>query len=133
MAEESWINEPERHVHDAALGLVCHIYGLAPVQADGRLAGHPFYFRARHDFWTFTLCTNADIDPSCINPPEENQVGLFRDGEYEGYELAGDYGSPRGHEASFMPYAEAERLIRECAARYLRESNDPGFRAPSQG
>jgi hypothetical protein len=113
--------EPERHVLIEALGLECHIYGQAPVQADGRLAGHPLYFRARHDFWTFTLCTNADVDPSCLRPGDE--TGFFRDGEFEGFELTGDYGSP--HEASFMPYAEAERLIRECASRYLLATDRP--------
>ena len=109
--------EPERRVRDAALSLECHIYGHAPVQADGRLSGYPFYFRARHCGWSFTLCTNADIEPSAL--VEGDEPGFFHNGEYEGFALWGDYGSET--EASYMPYAVAERLIRECAGRFLAE------------
>jgi hypothetical protein len=33
--------------------------GAAPVQAEGTVAGHPFYVRARHDEWTFSVPENA--------------------------------------------------------------------------
>lgn len=115
MSARGWIYDSERDVRDAALLLECRIYGYAPVQADGRLAGHPFYFRARWDHWDFVLCTNADIDPSCLGQGDE--PGPFREGEFEGFALWGDFGSDA--EASSMPYAVAERLIRECASRYL--------------
>ena len=118
MVDVGSIYEPERHVSDAALGLECHIYGHAPVQADGRLAGHPFYFRARWSGWTFTLCTNADIEPAAMD--EGDKPGFFRNGEFEGFALWGEYGSQT--EASYMPYAVAERLIRECVAQYFAAS-----------
>jgi hypothetical protein len=134
MAEVGSVSEPERHVHDAALGLECHIYGHAPVQADGRLAGRPLYFRARWSGWTFTLCTSADIEPAGMI--EGDEPGFFRDGELEGFALWGDYGVST--EASYMPYAEAERIIRECAARYLAasgaaEPDTGGASAPAEG
>ena len=120
MVELGSIYEPERHVRDADLGLECHIWGHAPVQADGRLGGRPLYFRARHSNWSFTLCTNADIDPAAL--VEGTEPGFFANGEFRGYALWGDYGTDS--EASYMPYAVAERFIRECAARYLAEAPD---------
>jgi hypothetical protein len=117
MVEKGSINEPERHVRDAALDLECVIYEHAPVQADGRLAGHPLYFRARFSNWAFVLCTNADIDPSALAGGVGRNPGFFREGEFEGFEVWGDYGSYM--EASYMPYARAEQLIRECASQYF--------------
>ena len=114
-------NIAERHVQDDGLALECRIVGQAPVQADGRLAGHPFYFRARHSGWSFTLCTNADIDPAGLFGGGDAQ-GFFTHDDLCGYELWGDYGT--GHDASYMPYTVAERLIRECAVRYLAEARD---------
>lgn len=115
---EKILFEPERHVQDATLQLDCTIYGRGPVQADGRLIGHPLYFRARHSGWSFTLCVNADVDPSALM--EGSTSGFFDDGEFRGYVLFGDYGTD--HEASHMPYAEAERVIRACAEQFLTES-----------
>lgn len=113
------INEPERYVQDEDLGLECHIWGHAPVQADGRLAGKPLYFRARWSGWCFTLCINANIDPAAL--VEGTEPGFFTSGEFRGWAQWGDYGTDR--EASYMPYAVAEQLIRECSARYLSEAN----------
>lgn len=115
---EKILFEPERHVQDATLQLDCTIYGRGPVQADGRLIGHPLYFRARHSGWSFTLCVNADVDPSALM--EGRTSGFFDDGEFRGYVLFGDYGTD--HDASYMPYAEAERIIRACAEQFLAES-----------
>lgn len=115
---EKILFEPKRHVLDATLQLDCTIYGRGPVQADGRLIGHPLYFRARHAGWSFTLCVNADVDPSALM--EGGAPGFFDDGEFRGYVLFGDYGTD--HDASYMPYAEAERIIRACAEQFLAES-----------
>ena len=115
---EKILFEPEKHVQDATLQLDCTIYGRGPVQADGRLIGHPLYFRARHSGWSFTLCVNADVDPSALM--EGSTSGFFDDGEFRGYVLFGDYGTD--HDASHMPYAEAERVIRACAEQFLAES-----------
>lgn len=117
MTEQPWHNDPERHIDDTVARLVCHIYGQAPVQADGLVDGKPFYFRSRWAAWTFTVCVSHDIDAAAIDPPVE-QPGFFQTNEYRGYFLSGDYGTEP--EASFMRYDEAERIIRECAQRYLR-------------
>jgi hypothetical protein len=117
MAGPPWHNDPERYLDDPALGLSCRIYGQAPVQAEGRVGGAPFYFRARHAAWDFTVCLSHDIDASAIWPPDE-RPGFFTSDEYRGYYLRGDYG--RRQEASFMRYDEAERIIRECARKYRR-------------
>lgn len=109
--------EPERHIEDRSLGLSCHIYGQAPVQADGRVSGAPFYFRARHQAWTFTVCVSHDIDPSTIDPPED-EPGFFWTAEFHGYYLSGETG--KEHRVGFMPYDEVEKIIRQCAREYLR-------------
>jgi hypothetical protein len=116
-------NDPERHVEDAAQGLSCRIWGQAPVQADGRVNGSPMYFRARHDAWEFTLCTSHDID-AAATWPNAGETGFFQNGEFRGYYLCGDYG--KEHEASFMRYDEAERIIRDCVRRYLRAAAQVG-------
>jgi hypothetical protein len=107
-------HEPERDIRDESLGLECRLYGFAPVQADGRVLGHRLYFRARWAGWNFIVCTSADIDPSTLD--EGRAAGFFVRGEYRGFSLSGDYGTQA--EASLMPYDVAERIIRDCAARF---------------
>jgi hypothetical protein len=95
----------------------CHIWGFAPVNGEGRVRGAPFYFRARHGAWSFTVCVSHDIDPSCIDPPTDTP-GFFVDREYRGYYLSEWYG--KEPEASWMKYDEAERIIRDCVQKYLK-------------
>ena len=83
---------------------------------DERTAREPG-FRARHAAWTFTVYVSHDINAAAIDPPED-KPGFFQIDEYRGYYLSGDYG--KEHEASFMRYDEAERIILECAQQYLR-------------
>lgn len=110
-------DEPERHIDDRSLGLSCHIYGQAPVQADGRVSGAPFYFHGRHNTWTFTVCVSHDIDASTINPPDD-ELGFFQTAEFHGYYLSGK--TAKEHRVGFMPYDEVEQIIRHCAKEYLR-------------
>ena len=46
------------------------IYGTSPVQAEGTINGHLFYFRARHDEWTFSISESSRIDPVDIQTIE---------------------------------------------------------------
>jgi len=117
MMEQPCHNDPERYIDDRALGLSFRVCGYAPVQADGRVRGAPFYFRSRHAAWTFTVCISHDIDASAIDAPEDKS-GFVQIGEYRAYYISGDYG--KGDEASFMRYDEAERIIRECVRQYVR-------------
>ena len=82
----------------------------APVQAQGALNDHPFYFRARGDQWTFSVAEEPGLDPVYIDSAES---ALGR-----GYFLAGQYGAPGSFAASYMPLAEARDLIGDCARRY---------------
>ena len=69
--------------------------------------------------WEFTVSISHDIDAAAIWPTAD-EVGFFQMDEYRGYYVCGDYG--REHEASFMRYDEAERIIRECVRQYQRAS-----------
>lgn len=120
-ADERWHSDPPRALHDGSIALDGEIAGQAPVQAEGRVRGHPFYFRAKWEHWTFTACVSADIDASCINPPTDED-GLFRDGEYRGFYLSGAYPG-----ASFMRYDDAEAIIKRCSRRLLEALDaEPG-------
>lgn len=45
------------------LKLIGKICGSAPVQAEGTVNGFLFYFRARHNEWTFAISENPEICP----------------------------------------------------------------------
>jgi len=82
----------------------------APVQAEGTVDGHPFYFRARGDQWAFSVAEETGLDPVYIDSAE-SAVG-------RGYFLAAEYGASGSFAASYMPLAEARDLIGECVGRY---------------
>ncbi len=78
----------------------------APVQAEGTVDGHAFYFRARHETWEFAISEDPALDPAMIWSKEH---GFYRTAVYPG--------GPRA--ASYIPLLEAEALIRRCASEYL--------------
>ena len=88
-------------------GVECELYGKAPVQGDGRVDGHPFYFRARDSHWTFTVCISHDIDPSVLRGPKSD--GWFTEDEFEGFEISAHF-----YGASTMPFGFAEAIITDC-------------------
>jgi hypothetical protein len=108
-----WHHDPKRTLSDSNTGLECTLYGQAPVQAEGLIIGHPFYFRAKWSYWTFTVCVNSDADPACMEP-KEDEPGFFEDGENQGYYLSGEFNN-----ASFMRYDDAERIIRDCVQQFI--------------
>ena len=79
----------------------------APVQAEGAVDGHAFYFRARHESWEFAISEDPAVDPASIQSEEH---GFYRTAVYPG--------GPRA--ASYIPLPEAEALIRRCASEYLK-------------
>jgi hypothetical protein len=84
---------------------------VAPVQAEGTVAGRSFYFRARGNTWEFTVAEREGDDPSALG--EEDVAGgtaWYRSGT-----LPGRFG------ASWMPLEEARSLINECARAYVGE------------
>lgn len=94
------------------------IYGHHPVQAEGFVAGHPFYFRSKWDYWDFTVCTSHDFPDagSSIEPPA-GEEGFFRAGEYEGYRIGESYGT--GTEASYLSSEISRTILESCLKRFL--------------
>jgi hypothetical protein len=84
----------------------------APVQAEGTAFGHRFYFRARFEYWTFSLSEREEIDPVEIQSKEGWEgCGFFREEEYGSEPFA----------ASWMSHEEAEAIIRRCVEEYAKE------------
>ncbi len=108
----SSLTEFERRIEDETLQLHCRIWGYAPVQAEGTVAGKQLYFRARHDGWSFAVAASAGVDPVDICFPDQ---GFLREGEY---------GTSWDDAASYMEYDTAEAIIRRCAADYIQHRND---------
>ena len=85
---------------------------VAPVQAEGLINGNHFYFRSRHEHWTFAVSEVPGFDPIDIHSIEEGKVyGFFIENQY------GD----ESFDASYMPLDEAERIIDHCVDAYLNE------------
>lgn len=84
---------------------------LAPVQAEGTVAGRSFYFRARGDSWQFTVAEHEGDDPARLG---EQDVAR-RDAWYRSGKLPGAF------EASWMPLDQATALIHECARESISE------------
>lgn len=85
----------------------------APVQAEGTVAGRPFYFRARHDEWTFSVSESAGLDP--VDVGEADAV------TGRGWYRSGRVGWPWEFRASYLTAEEVASIIRGCAAAYLAE------------
>ena len=96
------------------------IYGQHPVQAEGFVGGHPFYFRAKWNFWDFTVCTNHDYADagSQIDPPDDTP-GFFKAGDYEGYWLGEDFGNDT--DASHMDIETSRTILEKCLNRFLED------------
>lgn len=89
-----------------------------PVQAEGTVGEFPIYFRAKWTFWTFTVSLDPKVDPTCIDPPNE-QNGFFISGYdgTEGFYMGADY-----PDAGYMRYDVAESIIRDCVRQFLEAS-----------
>jgi uncharacterized protein (TIGR02996 family) len=80
----------------------------APVQADGAVGPHPFYFRARFRQWSFAVSEDPSVDASDVYHTSER-----------GFALECRYGdSPFA--ASYIPHQEAITIIRRCAEEYRK-------------
>jgi hypothetical protein len=70
----------------------------APVQAEGAVDGRPFYFRARHSQWTFTIALIDGVDPADL---DANDVTTGR-----AWHQAGEV--PGRFAASYLELAEVD-------------------------
>jgi hypothetical protein len=96
------------------LDLLVYIYGNCPVQADGRVRGNPFYFRARHDAWTFVACLDSEnMDLASSIQPSEDVGGPFIDSGHRGWYASGDW-----QNAGWMKENEAASLICESCREF---------------
>lgn len=86
---------PDFRLHD--LG------GNCPVQAEGTINGKPFYFRARHTSWTFSVGGDPYVAP-----------------EWEHEETWGDGSS----DAGWMTAAEARACIHKAARLYTEQTSE---------
>lgn len=68
------------------------------MQGDGEVDGHPFYFRARGEWWTLSIARpdGDPVDVSCGLSP--------------GFEAFGQYGD-RLFEAGWMPLSDAALAV----------------------
>ena len=85
--------------------------GVCPRQAEGTVANHPFYFRARHASWTFSLSMDPSLHPLDIAFPNNGLcpgIGFFREENYG-----------TGFDAGYMPIDEARQIIIQCAQQIL--------------
>ncbi len=96
------------------------LWGWAPVVAEGRVRGHPFGFRARHEGWTFTALLDGDGDPDLFDPSEDVD-GVYRDGDMRFLYLQGTV-----ENASYMAYDDVESVLALCFAR-LRAVGEEGL------
>ena len=90
------------------------ITDVAPVQAIGTVGGRPFYFRARHDEWTFGVSAIDGRDPETVDAAVASAG--------EGWFRRGHIGARWESAASHLSVASATAIIHECAAAYLDEA-----------
>lgn len=91
--------------------------GFCPVQGDGTLDGHPFYFRARGEHWTFSVADEPGSDPVAVGSGYHGVPGWIK---------TSAYGSAP-YEAGWMPHDTAERLVLRAAAEYCQGTNGAGW------
>lgn len=80
------------------------IGGNCPVQAEGTIAGKPFYFRARGRRWSLEVEDRDADDDTSISVWEHQEP--YGDGPYD---------------AGWMSEEEARSFIAHTAERYLKE------------
>lgn len=69
---------------------IADLGGQVPVQAEGRIAGRPFYFRARHDEWSFAVADDPEGD--ALQARFGCESGWFRMANWSCAELTPDPG-----------------------------------------
>lgn len=84
--------------------VIDYISGLCPVQSEGTVCGIPYYFRSRHENWTFSVGSDPLMDD--IESLNFWVSGLYRNGDPE--------------QAGYMPNEEALTIINECVNLYLK-------------
>ena len=79
------------------------------MQAEGTIAGNPFYFRARWDEWAFSVAETEEVDAV--------DMQSMANAEEFGFVATGT--TADSYDASWMDLSEAESIIRKCSVQYL--------------
>jgi hypothetical protein len=96
------VTEPARiAVSDPVRSIEYEIYGSAPVQAFGTVAGRDIYFWARHRTWSLDI---ADHNGNLPSDGCADADSFYREGECEN--------------ASYMPFEQAMQIIDRCLLEY---------------
>lgn len=90
----------ELDLTDPSLKLEGRVWGYAPIQAEGRVAGRGFYFRERHDHWDFSIWAREPESPAF---PKKSDSGLRKGGSC----------------APSFSHFDAAKLIRQFAQEFL--------------
>lgn len=95
------------------------IGGNCPLQAEGKISGKPFYFRARGIRWQFAIdeIANDAVDVIAF----ECRPGFRLSGEWIDKDFPGDI----KYSAGYMPEAIAKQIIENCAKQYLEALKSP--------
>ena len=91
--------------------MVDNISGACPIQAEGYIDNHPFYFRARGDMWQIGLAAPGQThdDAVMMTIVDELPPGCWYYDE--------DYGDGP-YDAGWMPVREALGFIEQAAIRF---------------
>ena len=84
--------------------VIDYIGGQCPVQSEGTLDGIPYYFRARHENWSFSVGPDPLMDD--IESLNFWVSGLYKDGDPE--------------QAGWMIEEEAKEIIEACVELYTK-------------
>lgn len=84
-----------------------YLAGNCPVQAEGTVAGAPFFFKARGERWRLAI----GEDPEAVSRGDKE--GWYREAAWGDKPLA----------AGWMPLVEAQAIIERCAAEYVAANN----------
>lgn len=87
-------------------GWAGRIGGFCPVQGNGSVGNYFWYFRARHDAWSFEIYSE-----SCEGDLPATGPIWFVDGEYD--------------DASWMPFSEAWKRIEESIVKWELRGDQP--------
>lgn len=90
-----------RQVTDSQLQLEYEIWGEGPLQALGAILGREFYFRSRHDEWSFEVALDNGDLPSDVGA----EPVFYRTGNFEN--------------ASNMPIETGITIIRRLATEFV--------------
>jgi len=109
------MQEFNRIIRQPELKLEGEINGFGPVQGEGTINNHPFYFRARHNEWSFAISEHQEMDPVDIQ--------FIETGKKYGFYKEMKYCDKRQELASYISLVEAEKIIIDCCKEYLKIKN----------